>query len=52
MTLRQAWVRLRSLPYDSPLAATLRESAERAEQQQRAAEHDDVLNRYKPKGGD
>lgn len=51
MTLRQAWVRVRALPYDSPLAGALRDAAERAEQEQRSAALDDALTRYRPKGG-
>lgn len=47
MTLRQAWVRIRALPYDSPLAYALRDEAEAAEREQQKAELDDALTRYR-----
>ena len=50
MTLRQILNRIRALDADSPFAHEWRSELEKAEERQRAAEHDDVLNRYKPKG--
>jgi hypothetical protein len=43
-------VRVKALPHDSPLWFILREERDRAEEQQRSAELDDALNRYRPKG--
>lgn len=50
MTLRQVWVRVRSLSYDSPLMGALRDEDEKAKEQRRADELDDALTRYKRKG--
>lgn len=40
-------MRLRSLPYDSPLMAALRDEAEKAEKAQQDAALDDALTRYR-----
>jgi len=49
-TLRQVWVRIQALPYESPLHAALREAEKQAEAARASAALDDVHNRYAPKG--
>lgn len=43
MTLRQIWVRINALPYDSPYQAALREAKAQAESAEKAAAHDNAL---------
>lgn len=47
MTLRQLWVRLRELPYESGFHAAIRKDHEDAEEQRVQTELDDVLDRYR-----
>lgn len=47
MTLRQVWVRFWALPPDAPLLVVLRAEQEKAEADQRSADLDDALTRYR-----
>jgi hypothetical protein len=44
MSLRQAWVRIRALPYGSPLHLAIEKAQEAAELDQQARDIDDVLD--------
>jgi hypothetical protein len=43
MSLRQVWVRVRALPYGSPLHQSVDAAIEAAEREQQARDVDDVL---------
>lgn len=44
MTLRQVWVRIRSLPYGSPVHLAIEKAQETAELDQKAKTVDDALD--------
>lgn len=46
MTLRQVWVRIKALPYDSPLWIEWRAAEEKREAEERVSEIEDVLAPY------
>ncbi len=50
LSLRELLNRFYALPAEAPIWDVLRAEDQKAEERRRAAEIDDVLNRYKPRG--